>query len=49
MRYLQLTLQVLFVFRQSFIIYKSILLPELISAELAAQVLKSRIPALTAG
>ena len=48
MHYLQLMLQVLPLLWQRFIVHKSILLSELVSAELAAQILKPRIAALTA-
>ena len=48
MHYLQLTLEVLLLLWQRFIIHKSILLSELVSAEFAAQVLKPGIAALTA-
>ena len=46
--YLHLALEVSFLFGQRFIVYKGILLPELICAELTTQAFKSRIPALTA-
>ena len=46
--HLHLTLQVLFLLRKSLIIDKSVLLPELISTELAAQTLKSRVSTLAA-
>lgn len=48
MHYLQLMLQVLPLLWQRFIVHKSILLSELVSAKLAAQILKPRIAALTA-
>lgn len=46
--YLHLALEVSLLFRQGFIVHKSILLPELVCAELTTQVFKPRIPALTA-
>ena len=46
--YLHLALEISLFFRQLFIIHKSILLPELVCAELTTQVFKPRIPALTA-